>query len=88
MAQKLFIGDSAFSTSTERLRRVFAQAGVVESAAVVTEQLTGYSRGFGFVLFLVHGEITASDRTPTGDKKDLDELFRGRLDSHALKWGL
>ena len=49
MAHKLFIGGFAFSTSTERLREVFAQAGVVESAAVVTEQWTGYSRGFGFV---------------------------------------
>ena len=49
MAQKLFIGGLAFSTSTERLREVFAQAGVVESAAVVMDRETGRSRGFGFV---------------------------------------
>ncbi len=49
MAHKLFIGGLAFSTSTERLREVFAQAGVVESAAVVTDRDTGNSRGFGFV---------------------------------------
>jgi hypothetical protein len=36
MAQKLFIGGLSFSTSTERLRETFAQAGQVESAAVVT----------------------------------------------------
>ena len=40
------------------------------------------------VLFLVHGEITASDRIRTVDEKDLDELFRCRLDSHSLEWGL
>jgi len=49
MAQKLFIGGLAFSTSTERLREVFAAAGQVESAAVVTDRETGRSRGFGFV---------------------------------------
>ncbi len=49
MAQKLFIGGLSFSTSTERLREVFAEAGQVESAAVVTDRDTGQSRGFGFV---------------------------------------
>ena len=49
MAQKLFIGGLAFSTSTDRLREVFAGAGQVESAAVVTDRDTGRSRGFGFV---------------------------------------
>jgi RNA recognition motif-containing protein len=49
MTQKLFIGGLAFSTSTERLREVFAAVGRVESAAVVTDRETGRSRGFGFV---------------------------------------
>src|SRR6267142_5833398 len=49
MAHKLFIGGLAFSTSTDRLREVFAQAGAVQSAAVVTDRDTGQSRGFGFV---------------------------------------
>jgi RNA recognition motif-containing protein len=49
MAQKLFIGGLAFSTSTEQLREAFARAGQVESAAVVTDRDTGQSRGFGFV---------------------------------------
>jgi RNA recognition motif-containing protein len=35
--------------SSERLRKVFAQAGVVESARVMTDPMTGRSRGFGFV---------------------------------------
>jgi len=49
MAQKLFIGGLSFSTSSERLRELFAQAGAVESATVVTDRETGRSRGFGFV---------------------------------------
>ena len=38
MAQKLFIGGLSFSTSDERLRELFAAAGTVESAAVVTDR--------------------------------------------------
>ena len=49
MAHKLFIGGLAFSTSSERLRELFTQAGTVDSAAVVMDRDTGRSRGFGFV---------------------------------------
>jgi len=49
MAHKLFIGGLSFSTSSERLRDLFTQAGTVESATVVMDRDTGRSRGFGFV---------------------------------------
>ena len=49
MAQKLFIGGLSFSTSSDRLRETFAQAGEVASAAVIMDRDTGRSRGFGFV---------------------------------------
>ena len=49
MATKLFVGGLSYSTSSERLREVFAQVGAVESATVVTDRDTARSRGFGFV---------------------------------------
>ncbi|MBI4240613.1 MAG: RNA-binding protein [Candidatus Rokubacteria bacterium] len=49
MAHKLFVGGLSFSTSNDRLREVFSEAGQVESAVVVTDRDTGRSRGFGFV---------------------------------------
>jgi RNA recognition motif-containing protein len=49
MGQRLFIGGLSFSTSSERLREVFAAIGAVTQATVVTDQATGRSRGFGFV---------------------------------------
>jgi RNA recognition motif-containing protein len=49
MAHKLFVGSLSFSTSSQRLRELFAEVGTVESAAVVTDRDTGQSRGFGFV---------------------------------------
>jgi cold-inducible RNA-binding protein len=70
MAQKLFIGGLAFSTSTERLREVFAAAGQVESAAVVTDRDTGRSRGFGFVEMATPEEAEAAITQFNG--KDLD----------------
>jgi len=41
MAHKLFIGGLSFSTTEDRLRELFAGAGTVESAAVVTDRDTG-----------------------------------------------
>jgi RNA recognition motif-containing protein len=70
MAQKLFIGGLSFSTSTERLRETFAQAGQVESAAVVTDRDTGQSRGFGFVEMSTAEEADRAIATFNG--KDLD----------------
>ena len=70
MAQKLFIGGLAFSTSTERLREAFAAAGQVESAAVVTDRDTGRSRGFGFVEMSTSEEADQAIAQFNG--KDLD----------------
>jgi RNA recognition motif-containing protein len=49
MAQKLFIGGVAYNTTTDGLREFFSQAGTVLSANVVTDRVSGESRGFGFV---------------------------------------
>ena len=49
MAQKLFVGGIAFTTTDESLNAFFTQAGEVASATVVMDRDTGRSRGFGFV---------------------------------------
>jgi cold-inducible RNA-binding protein len=49
MAYKLYVGNLSFSTSSDELKDLFAQAGTVESASVVEDRDTGRSRGFGFV---------------------------------------
>src|SRR5262245_43288058 len=49
MSMKLYVGNLAFSTSSQDLQDLFAQAGNVESASVVEDRETGRSRGFGFV---------------------------------------
>ena len=49
MSMKLYVGNLPFSTTSEDLQQIFAQAGNVESASVIEDRETGRSRGFGFV---------------------------------------
>jgi len=56
MGRKLYVGNLAFSVTNEDLAELFAQAGVCDSAAVITDRDTGQSRGFGFVEMSSNGE--------------------------------
>ena len=49
MANRLYVGGIPYRTTEEELRKVFAQAGPVVSAAIITDRMTGRSKGFGFV---------------------------------------
>ncbi len=49
MAKKLFVGSLPFETTSEELNKLFAEIGDVESANIVTDRMSGRSRGFGFV---------------------------------------
>jgi len=49
MPTKLYVGNLAYAVTQEDLAELFAQAGKVESAVVVTDKFSGQSRGFGFV---------------------------------------
>ncbi len=70
MAHKLFVGGLSFSTSHDRLREVFGEAGQVESATIVTDRDTGRSRGFGFVEMATAEE--ADQAVSRFNGKDLD----------------
>ncbi len=49
MATKLYVGGLPYSTTQDELQNAFAQAGTVASATIITDKMTGRSRGFGFV---------------------------------------
>jgi cold-inducible RNA-binding protein len=49
MATKLYVGGLPYSTSQDELQEAFAKAGVVVSASIIMDKMTGRSRGFGFV---------------------------------------
>ena len=47
--RKLFVGGLPYSVSDNQLEELFSNHGTVESARVITDRMTGRSRGFGFV---------------------------------------
>jgi len=49
MSKNLYVGNLAFSVSSDDLREAFEKFGTVLSASVVSDRETGRSRGFGFV---------------------------------------
>ncbi len=49
MGTRLFVGNLGFDVTGEELKELFTKAGACVSAAVVTDRLTGRSRGFAFV---------------------------------------
>lgn len=49
MAKKLYVGNLPYTTNDTELAAFFAKVGEVESANVLSDKMTGRSRGFGFV---------------------------------------
>lgn len=48
-SSKLYVGGLPYSISDKQLEEMFASHGTVESARVITDRMTGRSKGFGFV---------------------------------------
>ena len=49
MPAKLFVANISFQVGDQDLRELFQKAGTVVTAQIVTDRVTGRSRGFGFV---------------------------------------
>ena len=49
MSAKLFVRNLSSDTSSDELRTLFSEVGVVESCQVVNDRDTGRSKGFGFI---------------------------------------
>lgn len=49
MEARLYVGNLAFATTETELRTLFAQAGSVSACDIITDRVSGQSKGFGFV---------------------------------------
>lgn len=49
MSSKLYVSSLPWAVTTDALKDMFAEVGVVRSARVILDKETGKSRGFGFV---------------------------------------
>jgi len=50
-SNKIFVGGLSWDTDDTSLKNAFAAFGTVAEAKVITDRMTGRSRGFGFVTF-------------------------------------
>jgi len=60
MAANLFVGNLPYTFDDTKLADLFAQAGTVVSAKVITDKYSGRSRGFGFVQMTTDEETKAA----------------------------
>lgn len=67
MNLKLYVGNLAYSVTSDQLGQLFAQAGSVVSATVITDRQSGRSKGFGFV------EMASEE-----EAKKAIEMFNGK----------
>lgn len=49
MNKKLYVGGLSYDTTEDSLKEAFTKAGTVESAIIITDKMSGRSKGFGFV---------------------------------------
>jgi cold-inducible RNA-binding protein len=60
MATRLYVGNLPYSVSESELRRLFSQAGTVESVTMPLDRQTGRPRGFAFVQMTTDAEANAA----------------------------
>lgn len=71
----IYVSNLSYNTQDEDLRSQFANFGEVTSAKVISDKLTGRSRGFGFV------EMPDDEAA----KKAIAELDNGSIDGRTIK---
>jgi RNA recognition motif-containing protein len=49
MRKNIYVGGLPYAVNDDQLEEVFSEFGPVQSARVITDRMTGQSRGFGFV---------------------------------------
>jgi RNA recognition motif-containing protein len=59
-SSKLYVGGLPYTVSDEQLSELFLPHGTVESARVITDRMTGRSRGFGFVEMATQAEAESA----------------------------
>jgi RNA recognition motif-containing protein len=70
MAKKIYVGNLSYSTTDDSLKNAFAAFGNVVSAAVITDKMSGRSKGFGFVEMSTDEEAQAAVTKMDGQELD------------------
>ena len=75
MGNRLYVGNLSFNTDADAIRNAFAEFGEVSEVHLVSDRVTGQSRGFGFVTM---GSAAAA-------MKAMERLNGAVLNGRALK---
>lgn len=75
MSKNLYVGNLSYSTTHDTLAQIFGEVGQVASINIVTDRMTGRSRGFAFV------EMAES----AGAQEAINQLNGREVDGRALK---
>ena len=67
---KLYVGNLPYSVNSDELRSLFSEFGEITDAVVITDRMSGRSKGFGFVTFA--GEEMAKKATKAMSGKEVD----------------
>ena len=78
MSNRLFVGNLSFDTTEEAVREAFQEFGEITEAKVITDRMTGRSRGFAFVEM-------ASQEAAT---KAIQEMDGTQLDGRSIRVNL
>ena len=68
----MYVSNLSFHTTDDGLRKLFDQFGTVSSAKIITDRVSGQSRGFGFV------EMDNTDEANTAMKSLDNKEIEGR----------
>ena len=70
MGLKIYVGGLPYSASEQQLSDLFTAHGSVSSARIITDKLTGQSRGFGFVEMTTESEAKGAIEALNGTQMD------------------
>lgn len=66
MGNRIYVGNLAYSITTQELRNAFSGTGTVTDAVVMSDRETGQSRGFGFVTFACQEDAASAISSMAG----------------------
>ena len=69
---KLFVGNLEYTVTADDLKEAFSAVGTVTDTVVITDKMSGRSRGFGFV------EMSSEEEAKAAVEKLNDSELKGR----------
>ena len=70
MGRKIYVGNLSYNTTETELESLFGAHGSVQSAQIISDKMTGRSKGFGFVEMASDAEAQAAIAALNGQEVD------------------